>query len=550
MSEIRLIICEADEDWSGIVHGGSGDLAIAALSADPATLKELEAACGRYEKPVPGRPFFANLSRRLCDEPHDAGLVVIDLIARLIVVDSTYSSPERAGAITYHDGEQETDKWLRYHLADDWLFSHEASQWRSVAERRRRERAARPLIDARSVFYGPPMLEFVAREIFAAFAGRKPSADSDYDTIKDIHAAWLLTPRDDLGGVCPRDVALERRDQIGWDLQNQADRWSRLDERPPGLDESSFAFRYGGFGTHELVKYYDLVRELLWSSRDRLTPGQESRSPADGVEALQVGDFLASEVSRLEGVRDQWLNTPDPECHMRTPRSIIDRERARLPEGVSGHEAMVDPDCPCCQMMAELPGPAFWHLDGCEMDDDFAFDIYHRTRETWEAERQEWMERSRRFDAEWAERERLGVTRGDEDDDRSVWTSSFSVDDAADLPLGVRLFGIGCHLAELIAELRIATEQTSPQSQAQQFIDILNRDFGNLREVLLTSEPSLGASLLHPVIDRFTESLAAVAVVRTDLAAKCESLTNALARFLAPPAPKPSWDSGEEETPF
>ena len=463
---------------------------------------------------------------------------------------STYSSPPRAGAITYHDGQEETDTWLRYHLADDWLFSDEAGQWRSVAEQRRRERAERPLIDARSVFYGRPLLEFVGREVFAAFAGRELSDDLDYDTIKDIHAAWLLTPRDDLGGACPRDLALQRRDQIGWDLQNQADRWSRLDEPPPGLDESSFAFRYGGFGTHELVKYYDLVRELLWSCRERLTQVQESRSPADGTQALQVGDFLASEVSRLQVVRDEWLDTPDPECHMRTPRSIIDRERARLPEGVSGHEAMVDPDCPCCQMMAELPGPAFWHLDGCEMDDDFAFDTRHRTREEWEAEQQEWQERSRRFDAEWAERERLGVTRASEEDDRSVWTSSFSVDDASDLPLGGRLFGIGCHLAELIADLRIDTDPTSQQSQAQQFIDELNRDFGNLREVLQNSEPSLGASLLHPVIDRFTESLASVAVVRTDLTEKCESLTNSLARFLAPPSPETSWDSGEEETPF
>jgi hypothetical protein len=28
---------------------------------------------------------------------------------------------------------------------------------------------------------------------------------------------------------------------------------------------------------------------------------------------------------------------PDPELHGRTPRSIIARERARLPEGMSGH---------------------------------------------------------------------------------------------------------------------------------------------------------------------------------------------------------------------
>ena len=52
---------------------------------------------------------------------------------------------------------------------------------------------------------------------------------------------------------------------------------------------------------------------------------------------------------------------------------------------MSGHDAMVDPDCPSCQMLADMPGPTFWHLDGCNMDNEFAFDIYRRTREEWEA---------------------------------------------------------------------------------------------------------------------------------------------------------------------
>jgi hypothetical protein len=35
MSEVRLVIREAEQDWSGIVHGSEADHAIAALSADP-----------------------------------------------------------------------------------------------------------------------------------------------------------------------------------------------------------------------------------------------------------------------------------------------------------------------------------------------------------------------------------------------------------------------------------------------------------------------------------------------------------------------------------
>lgn len=337
-----------------------------------------------------------------------------------------------------------------------------------------------------------------------------------------------------------------------WDLQDQAERWSLLRQCPPGLDQSSFAYRYGGFGTHELVQHYELVRELLWSCWNRLVELETTQRVASGPGALTVGDFLTSEVPRLESVRDEWLETPDPECNGRTPRSVIDRERARLPEGVSGHDAIIDPDCPCCQMLADMPGPTFWHLDSSGMDDDFAFDIYHRTRQEWETEQREWEEHYKRCDAQRAERQRLGVTdsRFGEPDEDSIWSSSFSVQDSADVPLGVRLFGIGGHLAELIVDIRGEADGPSAAPVVQRLIDQLNRDFGNLRELLQTSEPSLAVALINPVRDRFTESLADVASARPDLSAKCESLTNGLARFLDPHASESTWESGDSETPF
>lgn len=458
MSEVRLVVREAGRDWSGTIHGSCADRAVAALSADPVTLAELEVAAARFARPGPNGRFFANLRPRLCDELYDAGLVVVDLVARLVVVDSSYSSPGQEGFVEYHDGRCCTQTGLRYHLADDWLFSSDGNHWQHLAEERRRERAAKPVLDARAVFYSRPMVEFVAREAFAAFArrdeiaaavrtqwaekarkrladeanvspdqvdagrltddqitprtwpGQERYASPFYDTLRQIHAAWLLSPRDDLGGDCPRNIALDRHDHLMWDLQDRCEHWSRLGQCPPGLAESTHAFRYGGFGTHELVKYYDLVREMLWSCWERLAELAQSPIAGQRPDSLTAGDFLTTEVPRLECVREAWLDTPDPECHGRTPRSIIDRERVRLPEGMSGHDAMIDPDCPCCQMMGDMPGPWFWHLDGCNMDDEFAFDIYRRTREEWEEERRGWEEHSRRFDAEWSERKRLGVT--------------------------------------------------------------------------------------------------------------------------------------------
>jgi hypothetical protein len=51
---------------------------------------------------------------------------------------------------------------------------------------------------------------------------------------------------------------------------------------------------------------------------------------------LGAGGLLGN---RCDGSGGRRLDSADPECHGRTPRAIIDRERARLAEGMSGHDA-------------------------------------------------------------------------------------------------------------------------------------------------------------------------------------------------------------------
>src|SRR6185436_11201396 len=72
--------------------------------------------------------------------------------------------------------------------------------------------------------------------------------------------------RGDLRGRSPRDVLLERREFIDSDLETRALQWSLQGEGPPCLGLDSYAYRFAGFGTHEWVVYYDLVRDLLWSA--------------------------------------------------------------------------------------------------------------------------------------------------------------------------------------------------------------------------------------------------------------------------------------------
>ena len=214
-------------------------------------------------------------------------------------------------------------------------------------------------------------------------------------------------------------------------------------------------------------------------------------------------------------------------------------------------------------MLADMPGPTFWHLDGCNMDNEFAFDIYRVTREEWDAEQRDWAELDRKLDARRAERKRLGLPnslptaddcgatlrvandgqassefadssrRGasshnsESSQPASVWSSSFSRD-GANVPVGIRLFGLGGHLAELISDLRDAGEH-------QSLIDALNRDFGNLREVLgQTASGELNEDLLEPVLAKFSETLTRVAEGHSPLQAKCDDLIMQLSRFLVP----------------
>jgi hypothetical protein len=291
---------------------------------------------------------------------------------------------------------------------------------------------------------------------------------------------------------------------------------------------------------------------LVVREADRDWSGTVHGSCADQAVAALSADPVTMEELEIAAERFAKRDPNHRFFHGRTSRSIIDRERARLPEGVSGHDAIVDPDCPCCQMMGELSGPSFWHLDGSGMDDDFAFDIYSRTREEWEEERYGWQEYDRRFEAERSERARLGVTDSTSHDDGSPsnWSRSFSVEDTADVPLGIRVFGLGCHLAELIVGLRAGADREATAPGAQRLIDRLNRDFGNLRELLQCPDSSLAGALIDPVIHRFAETLETVATDRPELALQCESLTNELRRLLNPPHAERYSEFGDSELPF
>src|SRR5205823_444017 len=137
------------------------------------------------------------------------------------------------------------------------------------------------------------------------------------ETASAIHARWLTTRRDDLRGLAPRDWLLARHDFIDLDLQWRALQRSFTGFCPAGLAPESPAHLYGGFGTHEIVLYYELVRHLIEICQHRLRDG----GPA---EARTVTDELRRR-------QRAWLHEGQRDLHGMSPFVVMGHERARLP---------------------------------------------------------------------------------------------------------------------------------------------------------------------------------------------------------------------------
>ncbi|MEA2446230.1 MAG: hypothetical protein QOJ12_3526 [Thermoleophilales bacterium] len=456
MSEVKLNLVDAERVLYGTIHGSVADRCVAALSAEPETIGELDAALNRYNKRLDSSSQFAwfhsmpylssfnswsdetersgNHRPELDTVPWDSGIVVIDLAARIVAVESTYSQPGPEGEVFYHDGHALTDVPIWYRVPTDWLFVNSVDAYQWSRERRASERAANPAIDVRPILFGRPLLEFIVNACLSLPAQTfyPITAPGESENIGDeaqeapakevstIHARWLLTPREDLRGQAPRDVLLANQDFIDYDLHTRSLQWSLQNEGPPCLDEDSFAYRFAGFGTHEWVIYYDLVRYLIYSlielrstvtvdgacGPERLSqPGSQNRS--DEVDQL---------IARLDQIKTEWLENPQPDLGGRIPAIIIQNERKRLPQAMRPHDMIIDDDCPMCQMMGDETSPlgmgvGFWHLDGSHMDDDFAFSWF-KTRQEWEVEIRRREEFDREFDRERKERQER-IARGE-----------------------------------------------------------------------------------------------------------------------------------------
>ena len=387
MSYIRLNIIDNRQAISGEVHGFLGDALVAALTGEPETVGELATALGRFIKPASDWPVFQGFAGHELFEPYDAGVLVIDLAARAVAVDSSYSCPAASGSVRVPSGfaDDDEDVMVPYRLPDDWLFVYSIPDYEGVCRERRRARLALPPLDAREVLYGRALLEFLVNEAHKEFAkevsaldagGEDAVAEVKGQTMARIHERWLMTAREDLRGQTPREVLFAKREFIDFDLHSRALQWSFTKVCPPALPLDSYAYKFAGIGTHEWVVYYYLIRYLLEECSGQAAP----------------------DVELLERLKEAWLNQPDAEFSGRTPARIIEQERRRMNITMSAHECIIDEDCELCQMMAaDFDTPMFWHLDGCNMDEGFAFSFYE-TRDEYEAEERRYEEFNKEFE--------------------------------------------------------------------------------------------------------------------------------------------------------
>ncbi|MFM7071164.1 MAG: hypothetical protein ACKO38_05135 [Planctomycetota bacterium] len=402
MALVDVLLSDPHRSLRGQVSPLFARAIVAALSANPTTLVELDLALSRFAKRIGERslledfyPIVPELPAGHHTDPHDplsadtlatnvaltwtadavpSTGILIDLPARVLVAQGVGFPVEAYGRVTYVDDNPDREVATRFRLSPSWTVLLEsfpadkvvqaggiASEWKRVVAQQRKVRASLLRVDDQAVLYDR-LLEFLAEALLS-----DRFRDSD-DLIRDIHAEWLLTARADLFGACPRDLLIGRIEEIDDEMSAREWEWSVLKECPPPLPADSEAVRESGHGIKEYAIYYEMIRYLLAEAWSRL----------DGR-----GQFTqATLVDKLRVWRDEWLDRPGYDglrgC---TPRWVIEQERRRVPWVVEEHDQFHDPDCPICRWSKQLDTPSFHQIMVCHEEEGFAFSFCESEKE-------------------------------------------------------------------------------------------------------------------------------------------------------------------------
>ena len=437
---------------------------------------------------------------------------LIDLISATVFAGGGCELPDPQGAYEADESDEAEGfpvVWLD--LPSYWEFLIDSSNWVELAESRAQAAAERRQFEVRPVLFGKPLLEHLATSVLAA-VDRWDESD-DHVLMSRIHADWLMASRDDLGGFSPRYWLLAQRSRIARDLEGRAHQWSVQGYPPPPLSVESAAYRFAGFGTTEVVLYFDLVRELLMHA----------------LHLTQEKDFRKSELGDQLAIRlEQWLASPladgsGPE----SAGQFIESERRRMP--VTSDGTHLDCDCPICHSEAINDfGPTFMWFDGhhLELEDEFAFSLTE-SRQEWEQDRADVdvdVDESESFselDADDQQAGELETSAEDtEDPFASVWKSCFesSRTEDVDRSRDEGALAIGFRLAELVDNVKMRSPDRS-------FVETLNNAYRNFRG-------AQSAVAIHSAAEQLCEHLEVTANDFPDLVSQSADLQSKLREVL------------------
>ena len=471
-----IVVLDGDVCRFGSVESDTVLTLFAVASEDPSCWNEMTEFWPRYRTPVVCE-FLNSLPIESVDKDwalHAIGKtddwVLIDLNQKRIVTGGWFREVERDAAYAMMEDEDGRQRYpMSVHLPPWWELHKQAE----AIDEPRQSPMERPEVNRR-VLYGKPLLETIATRALEIVQSEPCSSDENEQSLHaltvEVHRDWLMTPRDDIGGLIPRQMlhgAREWIDQLIWAQQMRFNDIRELLAIPKDLVD----YETAPMGRDEIVIYFELCRMLIeaawsWCRRQNIQ-GKRGAGEACRADLVQY----------LSGVKAEWLDSPFESAS--SPSFIIECCRRRVPMGAgvpivgmsqqAPAEHVIDCDCPICLMMADgSMGVAFSGLDGhqLELDDEFAFSLYE-TYEEWKETQVAFEKMSARLDCEQE------TTLDDEPDEfASVWEGHVS-DEPVPGDMGAHL-QLAFLLAEIVTELKAAA---APQTDIRQ----LNEHFASFR---------------------------------------------------------------------
>lgn len=519
MQTVVVVIVEEDGCRLGVSLNEEQALTLVAVaSEDPMCWDDVVDYWPRYR--TPPVPEFAD---KLALEPVDCAAargaldqheswVVIDLVRRRIITGPDMETIGRDQAFAMVVEESGQQHWpLSVHLPPWWELFEQTDP--DAMDKVRETPLSIPRVN-REVLFGAAMIEDLAKRILDIVEsdewrskGASEQVSERYDFTVRVHRDWLMTPRQDLSGLMPRQMlhgAVTWLDHVTWAQRLRFEDQGQI----VALSTSASGYDEAPMGREEVVMYYDLCRELIGAGWEWCV--------AQGIGLQDVAGRLRREhelVAFLIGVNDEWLMSPleggSP------PRFIIECSRRRVPRGAGAaiagmtereaDEHVIDCDCPICNMMADgMFGTAFVGIDGhhLELDDEFAFSL-QETREEWEEKQREYAEMSADFDRKQAERQARGET--EPDPFVSAWSGHISDDPLPGDPQG------HLKLAFLLTEV-VGMLQSAGASREE--LQELNESFRTFRSCERAELPAHGKQLtaqLEGIARRYPELVSRLA---------------------------------------